>query len=42
MKIRESINQIERERESHEEIFNGEFSSIKENRNQGVTPRSHG
>ena len=42
MNIRESINQLERERESNEEIFNGEFSLIKENKNQGVTPRSHG
>ena len=40
--IRNSIDQIEREAESHEEILNAEFSVIKENNNNDVTPRSHG
>ena len=40
--IRNSIDQIEREAESHEEILNAEFSIIKENKNYEVNPRSHG
>ena len=39
--IRDSINQIEREEKSHEEILNSEFSVIKENKNHEVSPRSH-
>ena len=42
LKIRESIANLERELESHEEIFNDEFSAIKENKNYEVTARSHG
>ena len=41
-RIRESIAHLERESESQEEILNAEFSSIKENKNNDVTPRSHG
>ena len=41
-RIRESIANLEREAESQEEILNAEFSSIKENKNNEVTPRSHG
>ena len=39
--IRNSIDQLEREVESHEEILNAEFSVIKENNNK-VNPRTHG
>ena len=42
LKLTESIANLEREMESQEEIFNNEFSSIKENINNRVTPRSHG
>ena len=41
-KIRNSIDQIEKDAKSHEEIFNAEFSVIKENKNNKVNPRSHG
>ena len=40
--IRDSIEQLKREAKSHEEIFNGEFSVIKENKNLEINPRSHG
>ncbi|MBO8203813.1 thioredoxin domain-containing protein [Prochlorococcus marinus] len=40
--IKESIDQLEREVESQEEILNAAFSAIKENKNNEVTPRSHG
>ena len=41
--IRNSIDQLEREVESHEEILNAEFSVIKENNNNNkVNPRTHG
>ena len=40
--IKESIDQLEREVESQEEIINAAFSEIKENKNNEVTPRSHG
>ena len=39
--IRESIINLQKEVESQEEIMNAEFSTIKENRNNKVTPRSH-
>ena len=39
--IRNSIDQLEKESKSHEEIVNAEFSVIKENKNHSVTPRSH-
>jgi len=42
LKIRESISNLERELESQEEIFDPEFSVIKENKNNAITPRSHG
>ena len=42
IKIRKSIDQLEREVESQEEILNAAFSAIKENKNNEVTPRSHG
>ena len=40
--IKESIDQLEREVESQEEIINAAFSVIKENKNNEVNPRSHG
>ena len=40
--IRNSIDQLDSEAESHREIINAEFSVIKENKNYEVTPRSHG
>ena len=40
--IRESINLLQREEKSQEEVFNPEFSAIKENKNNEVNPRSHG
>ena len=42
LRIRESIDNLEREEESQEEILNPEFSVIKDSRSKGVTPRSHG
>ena len=41
-KIRESIANLEREVEFGEEILKSEFSSIKEKRNNDISPRSHG
>jgi thioredoxin-like negative regulator of GroEL len=41
-KIRDSIEKLEREGNSHENIFNSEFSVIKENKINNVNPRSHG
>ena len=40
--IRDSINQLVREEESQQAILNGKFSAIKDNKNNEVTPRSHG
>ena len=40
--IRESINRLQREERSQEEVFNPEFSAIKEKKNNEVNPRSHG
>jgi len=40
--IRDSIDQLEGEAKSKKEIFNNEFSKIKENQNYVVNPRSHG
>ena len=42
IKIRESINNLEKEENPHEEIINAEFSTIQENKNNEVSPRSHG
>ena len=42
LSIRESIIGLEREVESQEEIFNPEFSTIKENKNIEISPRNHG
>ena len=40
--IRESINDLENDEKSYEEIINAEFSTIQENKNNEVSPRSHG
>jgi len=42
MKIRKSINNLEKEEKPYEEIINPEFSTIQENKNNEVNPRSHG
>ena len=42
IKIRESINNLEKEEKPYEEIINAEFSTIQENKNNEVGPRSHG
>ena len=41
-KIRESLAYLDGKSKSHEEIINGEFSAIKQNKNKEFTPRSHG
>ena len=42
IKIRKSINNLEKEEKPYEEIINSEFSKIQENKNNEVSPRSHG
>ena len=42
IKIRESIDNLEKEEKSYKEIINSEFSIIQENKNNEVSPRSHG
>ena len=42
IKIRESINNLEKEDKPYEEIINVELSTIQENKNNEVSPRSHG
>ena len=42
IKIRQSINNLEKKDKPHEEIINAEFSTIRENKNNEVNPRSHG
>ena len=42
IKIRKSINNIEKDEKPYEEIINAEFSTIQENKNNEVNPRSHG
>ena len=42
MKIRESINNLEKEKKPYEEIINAAFSTVQENKNSEVSPRSHG
>jgi len=41
-KIRESLTDLEGEPKSNQEIINDEFSTIKQNKNNEVSPRSHG
>ena len=42
IKIRESINNLEKEEKPYQEIINAEFSTIQENKINEVSPRSHG
>ena len=42
IKIRKSINNLKKEEKPYEEIINSEFSTIQENKNNEVSPRSHG
>ena len=42
MKIRKSINNLEKEEKPYEEIINAEFSTIQENKNYEGNPRRHG
>ena len=42
IKIREYINNLEKEEKPYEEIINAEFSTIQENKINEVSPRSHG
>ena len=42
IKIRESINNLKNENKPYEEIINAEVSTIQENKNNEVNPRSHG
>ena len=42
MKIRESINNLEKEEKTYKEIINAAFSTVQENKNSEVSPRSHG
>jgi len=42
IKIRDSIKNLEKEENPHEEIINAEFSKIQENKKNEVNPRSHG
>ena len=42
LKIRESIDNLKKEVGAKEEILNADFSVIKENKNNEITPRSHG
>ncbi len=42
MKIRKSINNLNKEEKPYEEIINAEFSTIQENKKNVVNPRSHG
>ncbi len=40
--VRESINNLGKGEEPYEEIINAKFSTIQENKNNEVSPRSHG
>jgi len=42
IKIRESIDNLEKGEKLYEEIINAQFSTIQENKNNVVSPRSHG
>ena len=42
LRIRESIDHLDSEVESQEQILNAEFSAIEEIKNKEVDPRSHG
>ena len=40
--IRESLDKLKKEAKANEEILKGEFSVIRDNNNEEVSPRSHG
>ena len=42
IKMRKSINNLKKEEKPYEEIINSEFSIMQENKNNDVSPRSHG
>ena len=42
IRLRDSIDQLDREAKTYENNLNAEFSLIKENKNHEVNPRSHG
>ncbi len=42
IKIRESINNLEKKEKLQEEVISTEFSKIQENKNNEVSPRNHG
>ena len=42
IRIRESFQNLQKEEKPYEEIINTEFSKIQENKNNDVSPRSHG
>ena len=42
VKIRESIQNLEKKDNHYDGIIDGEFSLIQENKNNEVSPRSHG
>ena len=42
IKIRESINNLEKRENRYREIINTEFSTIQENKKNEISPRSHG
>ena len=42
IRIRESFQNLQKEEKTYEEIINTEFSKIQENKNNDVSPRSHG
>ena len=42
IKIRESIKNLEKEEKPYEAMINGKFSTIQDNKNNVVSPRSHG
>ena len=42
IKIRESINNLEKEEKLNKKIINAEFSKIQENKINEISPRSHG
>ncbi len=42
IKIKDSIDHLDREAKSYEEVLNTEFSVINKNKNYVINPRSHG
>ncbi len=42
IKLRESFNNLEKEENPHEEIISAEFSTIQKNKNNVISPRTHG